>query len=366
MQNCADRTVEDSVKVVQNHLEPNNVGGQYSYLSLEVELKIDFEELTFEEFGIREPDYVDIDSSGNIYLVDRNRPSEYFIIKFDRTGKYIKDIGKKGQGPGEIQQISLITINSKDQIMISDRGSRKILVMDCEGFLIYEKKFGTDWRRAIIVENGNYIVESLETNGEILGMKLSLYDSDRSKIKDLDFFRLPHLSQKGKKTYTLPVFYWRVRKERIYIGNEQRGYEIWVFDIDGNFILKISKEYSLVKYPEEYKKETLEIAKNNPQVGPIEYLPPFNSFFIDDYYQLFVMTYETKKNSNEYMFDIFNSEGIFILKRSLPLTYVVTRSLLPRRAVAKQNRYFCISYKENGFAELIIFNMTWKLSKKLE
>ena len=90
---------------------------------LEETLKIDLEQPEFAEFGFREPDYVDADSEGNIYVVDRRRTSDYFIAKFDKSGNFIKDLGRKGQGPGEIQGILFIKINIQDQILISDRGN---------------------------------------------------------------------------------------------------------------------------------------------------------------------------------------------------------------------------------------------------
>jgi hypothetical protein len=36
---------------------------------------------------------------------------------------------------------------------------------------------------------------------------------------------------------------WRVSRDRINIVNQARGYEIWVYDFDGNITRKIRKEY---------------------------------------------------------------------------------------------------------------------------
>lgn len=355
-----ERTHEDGVEVVLNHIDPCTVKGEPSELVLEEELKVDFEDNKFADFGIREPDYVDTDSEGNIYVVDRRRPADHFIMKFDKEGNFIKNIGRKGQGPGEIQGIAFISINQKDEIMISDGGNKKILTLDKEGNLVDEKKYDFQWLSAIILENGYYLAGSLKMKGESRRLNLALYSSDFTLINDLDFFQLPHQTPKGKNPYTIGTFYWRVRNGKIFVGNEQRGYEILVYDFDGNLLQKIRKEYNRVKYPDKFKKETEEIAKNNPEVGPWDYCPPFNSFFIDDDDRLFVMTYEQDENEEEYIYDIFNESGILTGRKSIGLTYAVTRSLLPRRAIAKNSRYYRLRYKDSGYVELIVYKMLWQ------
>jgi len=156
------------------------------------------------------------------------------------------------------------------------------------------------------------------------------------------------------------TFYWRVRKGKVYVGNEQRNYEILVYDLNGGLIRKIRKEYTKVQYPEEYRNATLEMAKNNPLAGPPEYSPPFNSFFIDDDDRLFVMTYENGESKEEYVHDIFNPEGIFVGRARLGLSYPVTRSLLPRRVVVKNSHYYRLRYKESGHVEIVVYRMIWE------
>ena len=46
-------------------------------------------------------------------------------------------------------------------------------------------------------------------------------------------------------------------------------------------------------------------------------LPPICSFFVDDEGRIFVMTYESGNNPGEYVFDLFNANGIFFGRKSL-------------------------------------------------
>jgi len=74
-----------------------------------------------------------------------------------------------------------------------------------------------------------------------------------------------------------------------------------VYDLDENLLRRIKKEYRPVDYPEDEKKA----------------FPAIQHFFLDDEGRLLVMTHEKWENPKEFMFDIFNPEGIFIGGKSL-------------------------------------------------
>lgn len=54
---------------------------------------------------------------------------------FDRAGKHLRTIGKKGQGPGEFTGISLVGVLPGDSIVLADRPGKRIAVFTREGIL---------------------------------------------------------------------------------------------------------------------------------------------------------------------------------------------------------------------------------------
>jgi len=48
----------------------------------------------------------------------------------------------------------------------------------------------------------------------------------------------------------LSCSWWDASDKFIYVGNDQRGYEIWVYDFAGNLIRKIRKEFSPIEIPQ--------------------------------------------------------------------------------------------------------------------
>ena len=64
-----DKKYEDGVEVVLNHIEPYKLKGQPSHLDLVEEMRIDFEKEEYSGLGLKEPDFAEADSQGNIYVV---------------------------------------------------------------------------------------------------------------------------------------------------------------------------------------------------------------------------------------------------------------------------------------------------------
>ena len=86
------------------------------------------------------------------------------------------------------------------------------------------------------------------------------------------------------------------------------------------------------------------------------YWPPFRYLFTDDEGRIFVLTYEEGVNPGEYMYDIFNSQGVFIGRTSLGN---VGRAY-PLTARAKKNRLYYLQEKESGYIELVVCKIRWQ------
>jgi hypothetical protein len=160
---------------------------------------------------------------------------------------------------------------------------------------------------------------------------------------------------------TIIAFHWRVADGKIYIGNEQRGYELWVYDLEGRLLRKIRKDYEPVPYPEEFKKQTELLAAREPGLNLVARpnTPPFNSFFPDDEGRLYVMTYEHGTNKDEFIHDVFNKDGVLIARVPLGRYGMLGRALNPLRATAKNGRFYRVAFKENGYPVLKVYRMAW-------
>ena len=125
---------------------------------------------------------------------------------------------------------------------------------------------------------------------------------------------------------------------------------------------KIRKEYTPADVPDEFKENWLvNIGRWKDKLYFPAKMPPYHYFFFDDEGRLYVKTYENGNKQNEYMHDIFSSQGIFIARASMAGygSWIYPQIRL-NRAKAKNKRFYCIKEKENGFKELAVYKMNWE------
>ena len=87
------------------------------------------------------PSAVNIAPNGDIFVADGHGPgSNARIVKFDKTGKFIKTWGKLGAAPGEFDVPHCLVFDSKGRIFVCDRNNNRIQIFDQDGNYIAEWK----------------------------------------------------------------------------------------------------------------------------------------------------------------------------------------------------------------------------------
>jgi hypothetical protein len=369
-QDETERIMEDGVEVIINHLEPYKIEGEPSTLHLEEEFTIDTERDEIAKVGLADIRDFDVDSQGNIYFFHGREFDRNVIHKFDKEGTFLKSLGKRGQGPGEIQVPIVMYVTKTGDLPIQDGNTQRLYIFDTEGALIRETRIESQNRIGNLVFypliNGNYLKygEYFDPESQHRQNILQLCNSRFEMLKDLDRCdhgkAMPFTQQ--ERIFTPRVFIWQISNGKVYVGHEKRGYDIWVYDLDGHLVKKIRKEYTPADVPEAYKENWLvNIGRYKDKLLFPDKMPPFHYFFLDDNGRLYVKTYEEGTHKDEYMHDIFNSDGLFIARASMA---GYGRWIYPgdslNRGKAKNDRFYCIREKESGFKELVVYKMIWE------
>lgn len=358
-QEKVERIMEDGVEVVINHLKPFKNKDEPATFTLEKEVIIDTEQDKLAELGITSMRNFDVDSEGNIFIYNESR-----ILQFNKAGNHIKTIGQKGQGPGEMGFCSSLTILNSGEISTYDLMNRKFLIFHKDGSLKEEIKDTSivSVLEAVYLDNGNYLFNEKEINPKTrsISAHLSLFDKDFTKIKDLDGNVIKENPVQAARFNIFDYYiHYQFFNNRIYVANSQtEDLEMEVYDLEGRLVKKIRKISRKVRIPDEYKQEQIEVIKKGRMWDTVkdkayfpENFPPFKTFYIDDIGRILVEAYENGEAADQYVFDIFNPEGIFIGRKSLKGS--VSRMF-------KNKRLYCVYEKESGYNELVVYKIKWE------
>ena len=78
--------------------------------------------------------------NGDIFVSEGHGAGNNRILKFDKTGKFIKEWGKLGTGPGEFDQPHALAFDSQGRLFVGDRNNNRVQVFDQDGKFITEYK----------------------------------------------------------------------------------------------------------------------------------------------------------------------------------------------------------------------------------
>jgi DNA-binding beta-propeller fold protein YncE len=78
-----------------------------------------------------QPTDVVVAADGTIFVTDSHRNGKNNrVVKFTKDGKFIKEWGKKGSGPGEISEPHTIAMDSRGRLFVGDRENNRIQIFD--------------------------------------------------------------------------------------------------------------------------------------------------------------------------------------------------------------------------------------------
>lgn len=84
---------------------------------------------------------VAFDRQDNVYVLDQQNTR---VVVFDASGKYVRQFGRKGQGPGELSLPLQLTVTADGQVVVGDLGNRAFIVFDRNGEHLRNVPFGEE------------------------------------------------------------------------------------------------------------------------------------------------------------------------------------------------------------------------------
>jgi sugar lactone lactonase YvrE len=116
------------------------------------------------------PSAVVVASNGDIFVADGhgsppNSQVNARIVKFSKDGKFIKEWGKVGSAPGDLNSPHALALDSKGRLFVADRINNRIQIFRQDGKLISEwKQFGRPSGIFIDKDDTMYVADSESTD----------------------------------------------------------------------------------------------------------------------------------------------------------------------------------------------------------
>lgn len=270
-------------------------------------------------FYFKQPGDLQISADGSIYYGDWDE----FLYKFDAKGKFVKNLAKKGEGPGEVRDFGEFLLG-KNEIILLDTMPNKIVTMDLDGKLIDEFSLGQKrFSKLIAFDNNRYfLADNLRKDFE-----------RKSGLKEIEH-DLYVVTRKGEATKTP----WGFPTMAAYYFGERSvssGTITWIqkAQAEGRFVYISSTQDYLIKLLDLEKAEIVRTFRR--AYTPVKFEPPAREikWFRERAYpdrlndvqkllvhgdQLWVLTSTIEKDRG-ILTDVFDREGKYIDCFYLPL-----------------------------------------------
>ena len=101
-------------------------------------------------------------TTGDIFVTDSHRNGRNNrVVKFAKDGRFIKEWGRKGTGPGEISEPHTIAMDSRGRLFVGDRENNRIQIFDQDGrFMDQWRQFGRPSGIFITADDTLYVTDS--------------------------------------------------------------------------------------------------------------------------------------------------------------------------------------------------------------
>jgi hypothetical protein len=265
--------------------------------------------------------------NNQLLIADRTVKLHLYSMK---NFKYLKQISRKGSGPGECRHVPIFTIYP-NCIFIFSRGKGMYFSRNGD----YKNEIRVHTGKGIsfispLKDNFVALIKGFNTRNKKYYRDISLYsytkDRELKSEKTLYYLEEPGAKIRGgKQDYTVINDYlgYIIHDDKVFVGDStRRGLFVAAFDANGKEInrvhlLGIDKN----KVTEQYKREFMEKGKLSPSYNIVknmynivfpEYFPSFYRFAVDNG-KVYFLTYVRKNDKREFIIANFKGD---ILKRT--------------------------------------------------
>jgi hypothetical protein len=273
---------------------------------------------------------VAVDGKGTIFVVDLDNRR---VQVYDKQGRYVRTLGRVGQGPGEYRYPSSVMVDAAGNIVINDT-ARFLLHYSPEG--IFQKSITLKTSLSIpMLGPGGTIVGTAPLSPRAEGgkkNKLIQLGPDGEVLRTLAEYPACGVVQNLviRHWYTCKVSASLRSADSLYYGFDQ-DYTVHVVDQEGRPLVAFSKaekpvpisveEIALTRKEGIFSRERYgEGDPGKTDLGMPDHRPFWSRFISDDLGRLYVVRFKpiTEKDVKTSEIDVFSKDGYYLYRMTWP------------------------------------------------
>jgi 6-bladed beta-propeller len=288
---------------------------------------------------------VEIDPKGRIWVLEGQSQE---LRVFDRDGRHVRTIGRKGGGPGEFAQPIGLTWSPAGDLWIPDPQNNRISVVDTGGnftrshrmlggWVIMPWPGGFDARGAFY----NFVPDPSPTRG--FAIKMVRYDTALVALDTLtpprwtgpeNFFELVSADGRNRMQSSVPYspgLDWELTPDGDFWLVLTGSYELYRVSGKGDTVRKVTKPFEQIRVTgEDVDSAVAGLEWFTKQGGKVDrsripsVKPAVRSLFVADDGYLWVEPMTTDLSDRGRVYDVFDPEGRYLGRLGLPFRMVGT------------------------------------------
>ena len=317
---------ENGVKVVKNPAEP--LYGEFA-CQLEENLSVGGN-VNDDNYYFPGGASIAVDQEGNLYVQD---VGNIRILEYDKAGKYVKTIGRKGQGPGEFQFPAMVHVDRDGDIWVLDSPTSALKVFSPDGTFKKSIPLRAFIQPQFYVSKEGFIF-GIQINyrtpegPRIAVLKLNPDGSLAETIAQFQGELKPNQKGYAIHSYSNSLFLCGLNPNAFCYGFSM-DYKLFLADGQGKTISIIQKAEKPIPVSGEekdwIKKKGIFMALgvSKEERAEVAVFPPHRPYFgrivADDTGRIYVSRTPSVLDENKMkVFDVFSVDGIYLYRTQLP------------------------------------------------
>ena len=279
------------------------------------------------EIRLFKPGRFAVDAEGKVYIADE---SDMAIKVFDQAGKFLRAIGRRGEGPGEFSTVGQIFPFPGRRLLVADPLARRTSFFGPEGQFLSSFSWKKLFQRIYLVSDSSCTLEEGVYAEESRALRIKTIDFSGEELIIFGKFNLPELKtyreEGGASIIPVPwspasVFAGDQTRQWLYHCTGDK-YEIELYDRQGRLVKKIDRPYERVAVTSKDIREFMsrfdtrlesQLARYYRQMDFPKVKPITNRMIVDSEGNLWVRTNEVEREGEKEIAatDIFSPDGFY-------------------------------------------------------